>query len=180
MIKKTLILFFVTNIILTSCSSEAKSQSEKKYLSNVVDHLGVSFGMDYPKWLIYFLENREHEISTLYPEKIAIIYSTTGSNIGLLQKQGNTTGINKKIASMIDSAAMKDIQGKKYNKKTYSSKVEKTSQTIFKGLIKESEWWTLIENTNGSKEYNYYFFYLMDKKNFDEQVQTIIKELKPR
>ena len=95
--------------------------------------------------------------------------------------KGSTTGVNAQFASVVATAiianykSVADASGEKFNEDAYRNTIEAGAKAQFSGLVKESDWWVLVD-VNGKQEYRYYFLYLMDEELFAEQVVALAKD----
>lgn len=183
-IKKVVCLIILSSLAVacatTSKTTETPSVSRPKAATTLIDNKGAAFGISTPEWVELAVVGAS-KVATLYPNKVAFVQEEIGGNQKLLAMRGSTTGVNAQFASVVATAIIAnyknvtDASGEKFNEDAYRSTIEAGAKAQFSGLVKESDWWILVD-VSGRQEYRYYFLYLMDEDLFAEQVVALAKD----
>jgi len=161
-------------------TTETSSVSRPKAVTTLIDNKGAAFGISTPEWVELAVVGAS-KVATLYPNKVAFVQEEIGGNQKLLAMRGSTTGVNAQFASVVATAiianykSVADASGEEFNEDAYRSTIEAGAKAQFSGLVKESDWWILVD-VSGRQEYRYYFLYLMDEDLFAEQVIALAKD----
>ena len=184
-IKKVVCLVILSSLAVacsttSSTTKKDPSISVPKSKTTLIDNKGAAFGISTPEWVELAVVGAS-KVATLYPNKVAFVQEEIGSNQKLLAMKGSTTGVNAQFASVVATAiianykSVADASGEEFNENAYRNTIEAGAKAQFSGLVKESDWWILVD-VNGKQEYRYYFLYLMDEKLFAEQVVALAKD----
>ena len=169
--KKIIILFFILCAV-------SFTQTESEY--TVIDTKGAALGLQAPEWINYV--SSVSQMQNLFPGKVAFVKYEIGSNLNLIQRKINTTGINADYARVISTAVKEAFKEHAnwseddFQQRMGEDSILGSAKAKFKGLKKEGDWWVLRKDTEGNKQYTYYVLYLIDEQIFLKDLGLIIEE----
>lgn len=198
--KKIVALICAAAAILTGCMSSKANVNDVSAKAEVVDHKGVSFGLDIPEWTQAVAAGNKAAVKKslgLDNDAVVFLVYQQGDNLDFLQTWADQFGARDQVASAmettISNVAKTQISGSatdgssttEQNLQKYSGQV--TNITL-NGLQKENDYWTKtrrlkdgIRKAESADDYEYTINYVavfwMSSDLFEQQLEAALSDV---
>ena len=198
--KVVAVVSIVCALVLAGCASSKAKVEDVSAKAEVVDHKGVSFGLEIPEWTAAVASgNKDAVKKALGIDKNAVVFlvNQQGDNLDFLQTWADQFGARDQVASAmettISNVVKTQISGEATDgTSTAEQTLEKFSGQVtnitLNGLQKENDYWTKtrrlkdgIDKAQGPDDYEYTITYVavfwMDGKLFARQLNEALSDV---
>ena len=197
---KIIALLCAASLLLAGCSSTKVRTKDVSPKAEVIDHKGVSFGLEIPEWTqAVAAGNKDAVKKTLGIDKNAVVFLVyqQGDNLDFLQTWADQFGARDQVASAmettISNVAKTQISGEAEDgSSTTEQSLQKYSGQVtnitLNGLQKENDYWTKtrrlkdgVRKAESADDYEYTINYVavfwMDGKLFEQQLEAALLDV---
>ena len=169
----------------------------------IIDYQGAEFGSPVPQWVVDLSAGQysESALTRTMPDlkgRKIFVTIANGDNLEFVRQWTDLVQVETEVASSLERVAAKAVEARMSGSGAQSGTEVDEKQSIeqalnmyrtsltsvrFSGLEKTAQYWTLSQKIDSKKKpvgepyYTYYAVWTMDKKLFDSQLNTAIKNI---